>query len=163
MWQINQAQLHEDIWEPIVTTLIGRAESSAAFRGEIENATRDGTVSLSKDSLTGARHWLEALTPSVVESGTSARRHFCPPELSLLGIGWVARTMGEELGIDFLLTPARREAICRLCFLEPTALDKVLDWMLPMYAGVVRQGTGAGVYGRFLHFAKWPDMGDLLS
>jgi hypothetical protein len=121
-----------------------------------------GGVSFSPKSIRGVRKWLEALMPPVIENDTFSRRYFCPPELTLLATGWVAQTMGGEISIDFLLTPERREAICRLCLLDPSALDKVLDWMLPIYPDVIQPGTSAGVYGRFLHFLKWPEMQDLL-
>ena len=90
------------------------------------------------------------------------KRYYCPPELALLSAGWVARSLNGEIGIDFLLTPERREAMCRLCVLDQSALDRVLDWMLPMYPNVIRPGTSAGAYGRFLHFHKWPEVSDLL-
>jgi hypothetical protein len=122
-----------------------------------------GSVSFSPKSTRGVRKWLEAVVPPVIENDVFARRHFCPPELTLLSTGWVAQTMGGEIGIDFLLTPERREAICRVCLLEPPALDRVLDWMLPLCTQVIQPGTGAGVYGRFLHFLNWPQVGDLLQ
>ena len=119
-------------------------------------------VSFSPKSVRGVRKWLEALTPPVIENDVFFRRYFCQPELTLLAIGWVAQTMGGEVGIDFLLTSERREAICRLCLLDASALDKTLDWMLTLYPDVIEPGTSAGVYGRFLHFLKWPEMEDLL-
>ncbi len=106
-------------------------------------------------------NWLEALVPPVIENNIFTRRSFCPPELTLLASGWVAQTMDGELDIDFLLTPPRREAICRLCLLEPNSLDNVLDWMLPNYPDIVQPGTSAGVYGRYLRFLKWPGVTDL--
>ena len=118
--------------------------------------------SFSPKSIRGARKWLEALTPSVIEADIFTRRHFCPPELVLLALGWAGQTLDGELQVDFLLTPERREAICRLCLLEPTALDRVLDWTLPLYPAAIRPGTGAGVYGRFIRFLKWPTLQDLL-
>ncbi len=118
--------------------------------------------SFSPKSIRGARKWLEALTPPVIEGDIFTRRHFCPPELVLLALGWVGQTFGGELAVDFLLGPERREAVCRLCLLEPMTLDRVLDWTLPLYPTVIRPGTGAGVYGRFIRFLKWPTLQDLL-
>jgi hypothetical protein len=120
-------------------------------------------VSFSPKSIRGARKWLSAVTPPVIESeSTFSRRHFCPPELALLATGWVAQQTEGELEIDFLLTPERREMICKVCLLDPTALDRVLDWTLPLYPEVMVSGTSAGVYGRFLRLLKWPEMSDLL-
>ena len=128
---------------------------------EIEQ-TQKAAISLSRDSLRGAYHWLQALIPPVIEDEHFNQRYFCSPELMLLSIGWVAQQMDGEIGIDYLITPERRESICRLCLLEPSALDRVLDWMLPNYSDVVQPGTSAGTYGRFLRFLKWPEIGDLL-
>lgn len=162
LWKTGSVDLEDSFWEPVVGFLIGEVEASPFFTAEITQATREGTVSLSKFSLIGATHWLKALIPPVIENDIFTRRHFCPPELALLALGWVGRTRGGEIGIDFLLTQERREAICRVCLLDPTALDRVLDWMLPLYPAVVRLGTGAGVYGRFIRFLKWPELQDLL-
>ncbi|MBN1877088.1 MAG: hypothetical protein JXA33_22890 [Anaerolineae bacterium] len=119
-------------------------------------------MSLSKFSLVGATHWLKALTPPVIENDIFTRRHFCPPELALLALGWVGQATNGDLCIDFLLTPERRESLCRICLLDPSALDRVLDWTLPLYPTVVQPGTGAGVYGRFVRFLRWPELRDLL-
>ncbi len=119
-------------------------------------------ISFSPKSILGVRKWLEAVAPPVIEDNIFNRRHFCHPELALLALGWIAQETGGEIGIDFLLTQERREDISQLCLLEPSALDRVLDWMLPTYSDVVQAGTSAGVYGRFLRFLKWPEMGDLL-
>jgi hypothetical protein len=88
------------------------------------------------------------------------RRYFCPSQLALLAAGWVARTTGGEVGIDLLLTPERREEMSKLCLVDPSALDKVLDWMLPIYPKIIQPGTRAGAYGRFIRFRKWPQIED---
>lgn len=119
--------------------------------------------SFSAKSIRGVRKWLEAVSPPVIQHDLFTRRQFCPPELALLALGWVAQISGGETGIDWLLTPDRRDAICRVCLLEPAALDRVLDWTLPLYPAIVRPGTNAGVYGRFIRFLKWPKLGDLVS
>lgn len=80
----------------------------------------------------------------------------------LLATAWVLQRTDADLGIDLLLTPARREAVCRLCLLEPAMFDRTLDWMLPTFAHIVVPGTTSGVYGRFLRFLKWPTFDDLL-
>ncbi len=162
LWQKQEIKLDGDFWQPVVSTLSGQIESSPLFAQKIAAITKDGTISLSKDSLSGIINWLQALTPPVVEHNVFTRRSFCPPELTLLAAGWVAQTTEGEPGIDFLITPPRREAICRLCLLEPNALDSVLDWMLPNYPHLVQPGTSAGVYGRYLRFLKWPEVTDLI-
>jgi len=162
LWEIGSVSLTESFWDPVVGFLIGEAEADPSFAGEVSAATRQGTVSLSKFSLVGATHWFRALVPTVIDEDRFSRRHFCPPELMLLALGWVAQTLGGDIGIDFLLTPDRRASLCRVCLLDPVALDRVLDWTLPLYSGIIRPGTGAGVYGRFVRFLKWPELQDLL-
>jgi hypothetical protein len=138
---------------------------TASINEEIRNKAFDlfaADVSFSPKSIRGARKWLEAVLPPVIENDFFTRRHFCPPELMLLAAGWAAQQTEGELGIDFLLTPERREMICKVCLLDPSALDRALDWTLPLYPEVMVAGTSAGVYGRFLRFLKWPEMSDLL-
>jgi hypothetical protein len=92
-----------------------------------------------------------------------SRRFFCPPELMVLALSWVAQTSGGELGIDFLLSPERRKALCMLCLLDHAALDRSIDWALPLFAECIRPGTRAGAYGRFVRFVHWPQLADLKS
>ena len=179
-WQADKPSENSFLWSyrEVINSLWEKssvddlASASKVIAEEVNNLTRQvftgvagyesGGVSFSPKSIRGVRKWIEALIPPVIEDGAFSRRHFCPPELALLAIGWVAQRMEGEVGLDFLLTPERREAMCRLCLLEPAALDKVLDWMLPMHSSVVQPGTSAGVYGRFIRFLKWPEIGDLL-
>jgi len=168
LWSYRE--IINSLWEK--SSISDLASASKVIAEEINNLTRQvfagvagyksGSVSFSPKSIRGVRKWIEALMPPVIVDEVFRRRYFCPPELALLTIGWVAQQMEGEVGIDFLLTPKRREAMCRLCLLEPIALDKVLDWMLPVYPDVVQPGTSAGVYGRFIRFSKWPEVGDLL-
>jgi hypothetical protein len=121
-----------------------------------------GSVSFSDKSIRGIRKWLEVLRPPVFEDDTFIRRDFCPPELLLLALGYVARQTEVELGIDLLLTSERRELLCRVCLLDPAAVDRVLDWTLPLYPVVVEPGTHTGSYGRFVRLLKMPDLSDLI-
>lgn len=159
IWLTNNVHVNVESLEPIVSTLINDIEAETDF--DLEE-TRKAVVSLSWRSLKGVYNWLTGLTPPVIESEQFRRRYFCPPELMILATGWVAQQTEGELGIDFLLKPERREMICKICLLDPPTLDRVLDWMLPLYPKVVVAGTSAGVYGRFLRFLKWPEMSDLL-
>lgn len=160
LWQIGTAsEIDHSFFEPLVSLLINQAENSPYF--EIDQ-TRKAAISLSRDSLRAGYYWLGALVPPVIDNNNFTRRYFCPPELMLLAIGWVAQQTEGELGIDFLLTPERREMICKVCLLDPSVLDRTLDWTLPLYPAVMVAGTSAGAYGRFLRLLKWPEMSDLL-
>ena len=158
-WHLGSFELAAGLRETITSSLINLAEDEP----DIDLTTfRKQAASISKDSLNGVLHWLAALIPPVITRNSQfERRHFCSPELLLLAIGHVAQQTEAELGIDLLLTPPRRDAICRLCLLEPAALDRALNWMLPLYPAVVVPGTTAGTYGRFLRFLRWPTLADV--
>jgi hypothetical protein len=162
LWHANQTLADDTFLKPAVGELIGMVESEPVFADGIGRSTRAGTVSLSTSSLVGALNWLAALQPPVITQQHFARRFFCPPELIVLALGWVARTSGGEIGIDMLLTPKRREALCMLCLLDPSALDRVVDWSLPLYSSILRPGTRAGAYGRFVRFVQWPQLANLV-
>lgn len=163
LWHANQVLVDDTFLKPAVGTLIGTVEAESAFATSIGSKTRAGTVSLSTSSLVGALNWLAALQPPVLNEQMFSRRFFCPPELMVLALGWVAQTSGSELGIDVLLSPERREALCMLCLLDPAALDRSIDWSLPLHAECIRPGTRAGSYGRFVRFVRWPQLADLVS
>lgn len=161
LWRANQVHVDDTFLKPAVGALIGTAEAEPAFATAIASRTRAGTVSLSTSSLIGALSWLAALQPPVMSEQHFSRRFFCPPELMVLALGWIARTSGDELGIDLLLSPERREALCILCLLDPAALDRAIDWALPLYPAFIRTGTRAGAYGRFIRFVQWPQLANL--
>lgn len=160
-WSLGSFELAAGLRETITSSLINLAEDEP----DIDLTTfRKQAASISKDSLNGVLHWLAALVPPVINQNTLfERRTFCPPELLLLAVGHMARQTEGELGIDLLLTPPRREAVCRLCLLEPAALDRALNWMLPLYPTIVVPGTTAGTYGRFLRFLRWPTLADVAA
>lgn len=160
LWQAGSAEANTAFLDPLVSFFINLIEEVPSFdQDEMQKAV----VSLSPDSLRGALYFLAALNPPVIDGETFSRRHFCKPISVLLATGWVAKNSDAEVGIDMLLTPERREDICRVCLLEPSALDQALDWMLPLYSRIVEPGTTAGIYGRFLRFHKWPELSDFVS
>ena len=159
LWEDRSVQLSREYLDPLVASLSNEADTNPHFDPA---QLRKAVVSLSRDSLKGGMHCLDALNPTVITSKQFQRRHYCTPEVALLALGWVAKQDDGSLGIDWLLTPQRRIAICRLCLLEPTALDQILDWTLPTYANVIVPGTSAGTYGRFVRFLQWPTITHLL-
>jgi len=118
-------------------------------------------AALSVKSVLGMRKWLEMLEPPVICGHRFRRRETCSPELMLLAIGQVAKEDGASCEVDLLLTPARRAAICRLCLLEPAALDKMLDHSISTFPVLVEPGTRAGTYGRFVRLKAFPTIEDL--
>lgn len=136
--------------------------SSAIFGPYVEQKTRKGAVSISSNTLKGIQHWLATLTPPVIEADAFSLRYFCPPELLLLGIGYVYTLDDTEAGVELLLTPEKRIALCRLGLLNSQALDRSLDWMLPLYPQLIQPGTRTGSYGRSIRLLKIPIMEDVL-
>jgi len=163
LWEDAQILVDDNYLKPAVGALINAIESDPAFADVIGSKTRAGTVSLSTASLVGALNWLAALQPPVMNGKQFSRRFFCPPELMVLALGWVAQISGGEPGIDILLSPERRKALCTLCLLDPAALDRSIDWTLSLYSECIRPGTRAGAYGRFIRFVHWPRLDDLTS
>jgi hypothetical protein len=163
LWEARDIFVDDGYLKPAVSTLISSIEAEPAFANVIESKTRAGTVSLSTASLVGALSWLAALQPAVMNEQQFSCRFFCPPELMVLALGWVAQTSGGELGIDVLLSPERRKGLCMLCLLDPAGLDRSIDWALPLYAKCIQPGTRAGAYGRFVRFMHWPQITDLIS
>lgn len=113
-------------------------------------------LAFSDKSVRGIRRWLEPLDPPVLRGEEFRRRDLCSRELLLLALGQVAREDRSELSTDLLLTPARREAICQICLLEPAALDRRLDQLLPIYPQFLLPGTRTGPYGRFIRLLALP-------
>lgn len=158
-WNLGEFALTLETRDEIAASLINQVEEESGIN---TSDLKKEAASLSRDSVNGVLHWFAVLVPPTKEDDTFRRRYFAPGELMLLAAAWVFQRTDADLGIDLLLTPARREAICRLCLLEPAALDRTLDWMLPTFPHIVVPGTTAGAYGRFLRFLKWPTFADLL-
>jgi len=126
-------------------------------------------ISFSRKSLTGAHKWLLALQPPVLHPNSLEakdrifrRRGFCPPELVVMALAWVMRNETTVADVDILLTPEKREALCRVCLLAPEALDRVLDWAIPTFPNLLAPGTRAGAYGRFVRLHKIPTLQDVI-
>jgi hypothetical protein len=157
-WQAGELSLSPDYLDRQVQETINEARQT--FQ-EI-NVGEFDEVSFSLKSLQGLHSWLEAVQPPVIEDKTFNRRAFCPPELLLLAVSYVVRDEDAATETDILLSRDKREAICRLCLLEPDALDRALDWMLPIYPKVIEPGTSAGFYGRFVRLHKIPTLVDVV-
>lgn len=156
-WDRQDIELDGAFVERRVAEIVTQAEQY--FRGL--GIGEFNEVSFGEKSMRGLRKWLDVLTPSVIEDNHFTRRSFCPPELLLLALGWV---VGQE-GLpetDVLLSRETRDAVCRACLLEPTAFDRALDWMLPIFPRVIAPGTTAGFYGRFVRLHKLPELADVV-
>jgi len=157
-WEAQNVVLNAEYLNRQVEETISRARSAFLEMGLSEFQE----ISFSSKSLAGARKWIDAVQPPVVENGVFARRAFCPPELLLLAVGYVLRDEVDATGVDILLSREKRDAICKVCLLDPHALDRALDWMLPIFPNVIAPGTSAGFYGRFIRLYKIPVLEDII-
>jgi len=157
-WRTPEVHLTDNFLDQLVEEVINEAEITFHRLG----FTEIGTPSFSRKSLSGVHNWLSALNPTVIEDKQFSRRAFCSPELLLLAIGYVMKDVDGATDTDILLSREKRDAICRLCLLEPEALDRALDWMIPIYPNVIKPGTSAGYYGRFVRLMKIPTLADVV-
>lgn len=136
--------------------------SSSYFSEEIATLAK-GAVSLSGNSLIGVEHWLSKLSSEVITSeGKFTLRHYCPPELLLLALGYMTELTEAQLGLDQPLTLERREILCRVCLIQDESLDQMLDWLFPEYPDLIQPGTTTGSYGRFVRVLRLPTLKELL-
>ncbi|MBI5668045.1 MAG: hypothetical protein HZC41_08545 [Chloroflexi bacterium] len=157
-WEGQEVTLDSDYLNRQVEETINQAREAFAQL----NIGEVAEVSFSRKSLEGAHKWLGALQPPVIENKVFTRRSFCPPELLLLAIGYVMKDETDATDIDILLTREKRDRICKVCLLDHNALDRALDWMLPIFPAVISPGTSAGFYGRFVRLHKLPTLEDVV-
>jgi hypothetical protein len=120
-------------------------------------------VSFSRKSLTGVHKWLEALTPPVLTEKQFTRRAFCPPAALTLALGWAMEDLQAVEDADILLTPERQERLCRACLLEPSALDRALDWAAVTYPSIYSAPARSGVFGRTIRLKRRPTLQELVQ
>ena len=111
-------------------------------------------VSIGPMTVDGVLCWLEGLSLPALESGSLVRRQTCPPALLVLALAAVARCTGVIPGVDFRLSPEHRAILCRSCFIEPTVLDRMLEWTVSTQPRLLRWGTLVSTYGRQLVLAR---------
>jgi hypothetical protein len=118
-------------------------------------------IAFSPKSIGGALLWLEELSPPVITEGSRfARRAFCPPELFVIAVDSAYRSQGIDHGANLLLTDERRSDVCQLCLLDPTNLERVLEYAVVQF-DYLEQGIGGG-WGRYLTLHRAPYMEDFV-
>jgi hypothetical protein len=126
-------------------------------------------VSLSKDSVQGILNWLDELDPPVLEKRKLAkkevtfltRRNFCPPETFVLAINHLYQRQEISYQSNLLLDSDKRDAICKVCMLEPSNFDATLDWACGQF-DFLNQGTSGG-WGRHVILARVPTLDDFMG
>jgi hypothetical protein len=150
LWSKGQLNLDPQTRQEFTQEINNQAESDfqnvPGFSAE--------SLSLGRQTMAGAIEWLRWLKPSVLEGEAFTRRSACSGEVFLLALSRSYQMSNSEVGMDLLLTPQRRDEICRLCLLEPLRFDHMLDWVLPLFPQFLSQGTRAGSYGRFIRLQR---------
>jgi len=134
-------------------------QSQAVFAGVA--GYNPNAVSFSGKSVRGVRKWLAALSPPVLSDSRFTRRSTCSDKLLMLALGYMHHAAGAEPGVDLLLTPEHRAVVCRVALLDPAYLDRLLDWVIPIYPQFLQAGTRTGSYGRFIRLQSVPTVEDL--
>lgn len=135
--------------------------SNAPYFADVLSDLAKGAVSLSKNSLVGVEHWLAKLSPEVLANHQFERRQYCSPELLLMALGYVTEITNAQLAIEQPLTDERREILCRVCLLDDSVLNQMLEWLYPEYPDLVQPGTSTGRYGQFVRLLKLPSLKDI--
>jgi hypothetical protein len=125
-------------------------------------------LSVSVKSMDGAQEWLSQLQPAALKQESKRELEFkprqaCSTELFLFALSHSYMTSNSEIGVDLLLSPQRRYAICKLCLLDSLQFDRILDWTLPLFPQFISQGTRAGSYGRFIRLKQLVRVDDLVQ
>jgi hypothetical protein len=126
-------------------------------------------VSLSKDSIQGILNWLVELDPGVLEKKKLdkkevtilTRRAFCPAETFVLAIDYFYQRQGIDYQTNLLLDTSKRDAICKVCMLDPTGFESALDWACGQF-DFLSEGTSGG-WGRYLLLARPPTLADFMG
>lgn len=152
LWHQGSCVIDDNLFASIIV-----AEASQQFQIQ--------TVSFSERSINGITVWLEALAPAVIhandEKGSRfSRRAFCSPELFVLAIDFVYRQDDIDYGVNLLLNDQRRESICQLCLLEPSAFERVLEYAVAQFEGL-EKGLGGG-WGSYLTLHHPPALVDFV-
>ncbi len=125
-------------------------------------------LSISIKSMDGAKEWLSHLQPFVLNLDDKQVLEFkprqaCSAELFLFAFSHIDMSSNTEIGVDLLLSPQWRNAICRLCLLDPLQFDRMLDWTLPLFPQYISQGTRSGSYGRFVRLKQLVQIEDVVQ
>jgi hypothetical protein len=159
LWDMQEVVLDREMRQSFTQQL------SDLIAQEFQHVPGIERVSVGIQTMDGAREWLRNLAPAIIDTFGKKdeifhRRITCSAELFLLALSHNCQLGGSEIGMDVLLSSRRREEISRLCLLEPLQIDRMLDWVLPIFPQFVSQGTQNGSYGRFVrlhHFVEVED------
>ena len=162
-WSWAYKQLVDILWEIGGSVKISSKKELASHIISLANETF-GTfdVSFSPKSVLGGLKWLEQLNPPVINEDKFKRRTFCPPELFILAVDYIYKSRGTEHGTKVMLTEKLKEEICKICLLEPTSFEKVLEYAKLQFNKIFSSDIGGG-WGQYLLLEREPTLIDLLG
>lgn len=144
LWNLSPLTVDAALKKCLVEEVLAQAEETFTATGDFDAAR----ASVGPKSVDGVLRWLEQLAPPVLAGRLLSRRQRCPPLLMVLAlIATVARS-GADTEADFRLGIEERALLCHTCFLDPPALDAMLDWTVQTQPQHVRWGTLNARYGR---------------
>lgn len=153
LWELAPVVVDPALKKRLVEDVLARAEH--VFAGT--DGFTAARASVGPKSVDGVLRWLERLTPPVLRDRQLTRRQRCAPILMLLALSATATRAGAAPGADFRLGPEERALLSRACFLDPSALDAMLDWTVQTRPPHVRWGTLNARYGRQVVITEpWP-------
>jgi len=160
LWHRQNAQLDLDTRNALTQQLTSQAlEDFQNVPGFSEEK-----ISIGRQTMAGVLEWLRHLKPTVVDGEKVKefhRRQACSAELLLLALNRSCYLSGSEVGMDLLVSPQRRDEICRVCLMEPLQFDRMLDSILSIFPQFISQGTRSGSYGRFVRLNRLVQVEDL--
>lgn len=105
-----------------------------------ESHVNSRSASVNRSSVTNTYGWLLPLSPPVLKgvrenaNGTKDFRHagftrrpHCSPALFLMGLSWVMREAGNQLGDLVAIDAERKDQVCRFCLIESIRFDAMLS------------------------------------
>lgn len=164
----SYAALCDVLWESGISA-INRGQLAARVADLAMDRFRTQKVSFSENSVAGVLGWLRLLTPPVLKDSEAggrrqtsfSHRGFCPPETFVLALDFLHRLTGTDYQTNLLMDLEKQETICKVCLLEPTAFDAVLDWAIGQYS-FLQQGSRGG-WGRYVVLTRKPRITDFLG
>jgi len=78
----------------------------------------------------------------------------------ILAIDFLYRQRNADYGTTLFLTEENIETICKVCLLEPSAFESVLEWVIGQFDYLVEGGGGG--WGRGIILYQKPKLEDFL-
>jgi hypothetical protein len=153
LWELAPVVVDAALKKRLVEDVLARAEEVFATADGYQAAR----TSVGPKSVDGVLRWLERINPAVLRDRQLQRRQRCAPLLMALALSATVTRAGADPGADFRLGPEERGVVSRACFLEPAALDAMLEWTMQTQPQYVRWGTPNARYGRQVMLVRaWP-------